>query len=190
MTSSAQTASATATAGAAAATTSSTSNTQGHNHGGTATTKLQGTWQDRSDLVQKLASPTKATPYSSGGPAFTFDAVTGKTTKTTTVFAPYLFNGIRARNGIADGKKYSGTLNGAKVSYFNGRVNFYVDQNKNNTLDAKDQLKGQINVDAYEGAPDLSGKSGTWALDTANKLYIHDQSGELLVAMSVPKGIF
>lgn len=175
-------------AGATTSAAQTSSSPQGHSHGdSTATTKLQGTWQDRSDLAQKPGTPTKSNPYSTGGPAFTVDGITGKST---TIFAPYIFNGIGPGLGKGDGRKYSGTLNGAKISYYNGRVNFYVDSNKNNKLDAKDAFKGQLSVDAYEGAPDLTGKSGTWLLDSTNKLYIHDPAGALLIALTAPKGVF
>lgn len=89
------------------------------------------------------------------------DVVTGQNT---TMFAPYVYNGIGPKLAVGDGKQYSGTINGETITYFNGRINYYLDSNKNNKLDSQDQLKGtsQVNI---KSLPNLLNASGTWTMN-------------------------
>ena len=152
----------------------------------------KGSWQYDSALAQVPGSQagqrlSASFPYASGIDLVR-DAVTGQKQ---TVLAPFVFNGINGRSSaVGDGKRYSGSINGAEVPYFNGRTNLYADANQNGKLDASDPLKGVISQTKTTSKHlDLTGQSGTWSI-TGSQLSLISSAGQLLFTGTVPPGLF
>ena len=152
----------------------------------------KGVWQYNSALAQVPGSQagqrlSTSFPYASGIDLVR-DAVTGQKP---TILTPFVFNGINGKSrDIGDGKRYSGSINGAEVPYFNGRTNLYADANQNGKLDASDPLKGIIsNTKTNSKQLDLTGQSGTWSI-IGTQLSLLSSAGQLLFSGTVPQGLF